>query len=317
LSANFELYKIFYYVAEYSNITHAANELCLTQPGVTKAIQNLENHLGFQLFIRTRRGVKLTADGAVLFRQIQPACKVLLAAEDNISRRRYQERGTIRISSNDLVVKLLLLPVLEKYREYYPNVSVTITRTPPADVAAALTQGTLDIAIEFDMDMNAAANSQNGSASQDISIVNVSAVRSSEVSTTALGIYHDVPIVGPNFAFLSRTELTVPDLFEYPLIIPSQDTVARAYYISLFKKYGLSRKADIEASGVDRRILLTEQNMGISFMPKKCIQNEINEKKLFPLKLKEKLLERRLLMMTSKKRTQSSAAKAFSQMLIY
>ena len=313
MSANFELYKIFYYVAEYSNITHAANELCLTQPGVTKAIQNLEAHLGFPLFIRTRRGVKLTAEGAVLFRQVQPACKALLSAEDNISRRRYQERGTIRISSNDLVVKLVLLPVLEKYREYYPNVSVTITRTPPADVAAALTQGVLDLAIEFDVDMKAAGTEGE---IQDISIVNVSAVRSSEISTTALGTYYDVPVVGPNFAFLSRAELVLPDLFEYPLIIPSQDTVARAYYISLFKRYGLNRKVAIEASGVDRRILLTEQNMGVSFMPQRCIQNEINEKKLFPLKLKEKLLVRRLLMMTYKNRAQSSAARAFSQLLV-
>lgn len=316
MSANFELYKIFYYVAEYSNITHAANELCLTQPGVTKAIQNLENQLGFQLFIRTRRGVKLTAEGAVLFRQIQPACKIFLSAEDGMSRKRYQERGTVRISSNDLVVKLVLLPVLEKFREYYPNVSITITRTPPADVAAALAQGTLDLAIEFDMDMNMDSSRSLNSKDQDISIVNVSAVRTSEISTTVLGSYRDVPIVGPNLAFLSRTELTLADLFEYPLIIPSQDTIARSYYNSLFKSLGLNRRVDIEASGVDRRILLTEQNMGISFMPKECIQSEIVARKLFPLKLNEKLLERKLLLMTSKNRTQSSAAKAFCQMLI-
>ena len=299
-------------MAEYSNITHAANELCLTQPCVTKSIQNLENQLGFQLFIRTRRGVKLTADGAVLFRQIQPACKIFLSAEDGISRKRYLERGTVRISSNDLVVKLILLPVLEKYREYYPNVSISITRTPPADVAAALAQGTLDLALEFDMDMNSSGDSEE----QDLSIVNVSAVRSSEISTTVLGTWYDLPIVGPNLAFLSRTELTVPDLFEYPLIIPSQDTVAKAYYLSLFKERGLNRKVEIEASGVDRRILLTEQNMGISFMPRECVQSEIVEKKLFPLKLNEKLLERKLLLMTCKNRTQSSAARTFCQMLV-
>ena len=315
MSANFELYKIFYYVAEYSNITHAANELCLTQPGVTKAIHNLENQLGVQLFIRTRRGVKLTAEGAVLFRQIQPACKAFLAAETNMSRKRYQEHGTVRISANDLVVKLVLLPAIEKFREYYPNVSLNITRTPPSDVSTALTQGILDLAIEFDMDMKLDSQSHAETNEQDISIVNVSAVRNSEINTTVLGTYYDLPIVGPNLGFLSRTELTIPDLFEYPLIIPSQDTVARSYYSSLFKQYGLSRRVDIEASGVDRRILLTEQNMGISFMPKECIQSEIAQKRLFPLKLNQKLLERKLLLMTSKNRTQSSVAKAFCQML--
>lgn len=312
LSANFELYKIFYYVAEYSNITHAANELCLTQPGVTRAIQSLENQLGVQLFIRTRRGVKLTADGAVLFRQIQPACKAFLNAEDVLLQKRYHERGIVRISSNDLVVRLALMPVLEKYREYYPNVSLSITRTPPSDIAAALSQGILDAALEYNMDMELQPQDMK---EQELSIVNVSAIRNSEVSTTVLGTHYDLPIVGPSLAFLSRTELTIPDLFEYPLIIPSQDTVAKAYYIALFKQFGLNRHVDIEASGVDRRILLTEQNMGISFMPRECIKAEIAQKKLFPLKLNEKLLERKLLLITSKKRTQS-AARALIQMLL-
>ena len=66
MTANFEHYKIFYYVAKYKNLTRAANALVTSQPSVTYCMQNLENILGCKLFIRSRKGVTLTAEGEML-----------------------------------------------------------------------------------------------------------------------------------------------------------------------------------------------------------------------------------------------------------
>ena len=74
MSANFEYYKIFYYVARYGNFTQAANALLSSQPAITRAMQNLENELGCRLFIRSRHGVTpvsythLARANAILFR---------------------------------------------------------------------------------------------------------------------------------------------------------------------------------------------------------------------------------------------------------
>ena len=53
--ANFELYKIFVLVAKEKNITKASEILNISQPAVTKHIQNLENELNTVLFIREKR----------------------------------------------------------------------------------------------------------------------------------------------------------------------------------------------------------------------------------------------------------------------
>ena len=53
--ANFELYKIFVLVAKEKNITKASEILNISQPAVTKHIQNLENELNTILFIREKR----------------------------------------------------------------------------------------------------------------------------------------------------------------------------------------------------------------------------------------------------------------------
>ena len=63
---NLNLYKIFYEVAKEQNITKASEELSISQPAISKSIKNLEEQLGGQLFVRTKRGVVLTEEGKEL-----------------------------------------------------------------------------------------------------------------------------------------------------------------------------------------------------------------------------------------------------------
>lgn len=50
-------------VDKYESISKAAEELYLSQPNISKAIQNIEKEVGFQIFTRTSRGVKTTPEG--------------------------------------------------------------------------------------------------------------------------------------------------------------------------------------------------------------------------------------------------------------
>ena len=59
MNANFEYYKVFYYVSKYENMTKAASVLKTSQPAVTRTIHNLENILGCRLFTRSKSGMKL------------------------------------------------------------------------------------------------------------------------------------------------------------------------------------------------------------------------------------------------------------------
>ena len=59
MNINFELYRVFYTVANTKNITKAAHELMISQPAISKSIKNLEEQLGGQLFIRYFLKLKL------------------------------------------------------------------------------------------------------------------------------------------------------------------------------------------------------------------------------------------------------------------
>ena len=60
MNINYEYYKIFYYVAKTASISAAAKELCVSQPAVSQAVKSLEQAIGINLFIRTKKGVSLT-----------------------------------------------------------------------------------------------------------------------------------------------------------------------------------------------------------------------------------------------------------------
>ena len=77
MNIDFELYRIFYVVANNSNITRASKELNISQPAISKSIKNLEEQLGGQLFVRTKRGVVLTEEGKEFYKYIKQAMEYM------------------------------------------------------------------------------------------------------------------------------------------------------------------------------------------------------------------------------------------------
>ena len=84
MNINFELYRIFYTVANHGNITKASEELLISQPAISKAIKNLEDQLGGQLFVRTKRGVFLTEEGKEFNNYIKKRWNIFIVLKINL-----------------------------------------------------------------------------------------------------------------------------------------------------------------------------------------------------------------------------------------
>ena len=66
MEITYDYYRIFYYVAMYKSFSKAAKVLMSNQPNITHFMNNLENQLGCKLFVRSNRGVTLTAEGEAI-----------------------------------------------------------------------------------------------------------------------------------------------------------------------------------------------------------------------------------------------------------
>lgn len=119
-------YRIFYEVARCGNISHAAKELYISQPAISKAISKLEENLNTKLFSRNSRGVQLTKEGAILYQHISSAFDSINRGERELKRIHDFHIGHLKIGVSNTLCKYVLLPYLKGFVEKYPHVNISI-----------------------------------------------------------------------------------------------------------------------------------------------------------------------------------------------
>lgn len=124
---SFQQIEYFLTMAETLNFTDAAKILYISQPALSKQISVLENELGFPLFIRDRRHVVLTAQGASLYRDWSELSKMMEVSIYNAKLIANEKSGRISIGCTDSFdYTQVLPPTVRSYRENYPDIELTI-----------------------------------------------------------------------------------------------------------------------------------------------------------------------------------------------
>ena len=149
MNINYEMYKIFYYVATSGSISKASEKLMISQPAVTWHLKNLEVNLGVTLFIRTKRGVKLTKEGELFFEYVKKGVESFTNGENMLTNLKNLDYGSIRIGASTTVSEHVLMPYLGKFHEKYPGIDIQIVNTLTEDLLKELRSGNLDILILF------------------------------------------------------------------------------------------------------------------------------------------------------------------------
>lgn len=142
---NLQNLRVFLKVAELEHITHASEELNLTQPAVTKIIQSLEHETQIELVERQGRRIVLTHAGRVLQRYARQIFALEREVEDTLASLRDVELGEVTIAANTTAGVYLLPPIIARFRTRYPQVSLNITILNSREII----EGTLDWTLDF------------------------------------------------------------------------------------------------------------------------------------------------------------------------
>ncbi|MBK5566404.1 LysR family transcriptional regulator [Ensifer sp. SSB1] len=141
-------------VAEAGNFTAAAANLGVTPNAVSQTIRALEARLGLQLFVRTTRRVALTEAGLAFLKRVRPAAAEIADAYELLGDFRDRPMGNLRLTVPRMAIPLVLAPLLPRFRQAYPDVSVEVSID---DAAVDITEHGFDAgmrigeAIERDM----------------------------------------------------------------------------------------------------------------------------------------------------------------------
>ncbi|MDK3018553.1 LysR family transcriptional regulator [Pseudodonghicola flavimaris] len=124
---------VFEAAARHENFSHAADELNVTQPAVSRTIAALETHLGIALFRRGKAGAHLTAEGQQLCHVVTGAFENIGAELDALASRR-DGKVALTLSVSTAFTAHWLMPRIERVRAAFPNVDLRFQLIPgPVD----------------------------------------------------------------------------------------------------------------------------------------------------------------------------------------
>ena len=109
-------------VARLGSFSDAARELNVTQPAVSRSINELENHLGYLLFNRHGRWIDLTPNGDKLYRATSMAFGTIIESLRDIEQQESLETVTVLMSAGS--VDHWFIPRMSAFKEKFPNVSL-------------------------------------------------------------------------------------------------------------------------------------------------------------------------------------------------
>jgi DNA-binding transcriptional LysR family regulator len=113
---------LFIGVVRAGSFSQAAFEAGLSPQAVSKAVRQLEDHLGVRLFHRTTRSLALTEEGERLFELANPGMRLLDEAIDHVQNSRRDMDGVIRIAAPTSFGQYVVVPLIRDFQERYPGV---------------------------------------------------------------------------------------------------------------------------------------------------------------------------------------------------
>ena len=251
MDINYELYKVFYYVATSLSFSEASKQLYISQSAVSQSIKTLEKKLEQPLFIRSTKKVQLTPAGKILLKHIEPAMNLIRRGESQLLDSGSLGLGQLHIGASDTICRYFLVPYLKQFHKKFPNVPIKVTNSTSLSCVELLEQGKVDLIV---------TNFPNSNLNQ-------SYIRKTVCS------FHDVFIANPAYYNLKQQEIALEDLQQYPILMLDRKSTTSEFLHQVFAAQGLKLLPEVELNSNDLLIDLAEIGLGIACIPDYMLRN--------------------------------------------
>lgn len=288
---DFDQIETFLEVAKLSSFSRAAERRFRTQPAISSQIRSLEEEVGAKLLDRSGGRVAVTAAGKVFQKY----------AEDTIEQRRVMmialaemhriPRGEIVVAANEGTCLHILPEVFAEFKRQYPNVAVSVKRSEHQKILESLIENSCDF----------------GVVSLPIK----------DKRYTVVPIHKDelVVITPPDHPLAGRGQVALADIMGYPLLLPKLGRTRDALE-ALFHEYRLKPQISMELDSSELTKRFVAANVGIGFIPKSNVAEDVKAKMLSSVKISDVTLQRDLALVFRTDKALSRAALAFIEIAV-
>lgn len=144
---NLEHLKTFHVVASLGSFTEAAKALYMTQPAVSQQIQGIEHALRNPLFDRSKRQIRLTAKGKILFSYTQKLFGIFREIENVFSDLNHLLTGELTIAASAVMGNYFLSSFIAEFYKKYPLISIRLEMGDSVYVTHLVEEGLADVAL--------------------------------------------------------------------------------------------------------------------------------------------------------------------------
>ena len=139
--------KVFYTVANRLSFTKAATELFITQPAISKHIQELEEQYKIKLFDRNGSKISLTNAGEVLLKHTNNIFEIYREIDFDMSSLINEHTGLLRIGASTTISQYILPPLLARFHQKMENIKVNLLNGNTEQIENALLNKEIEIGI--------------------------------------------------------------------------------------------------------------------------------------------------------------------------
>lgn len=276
---------------ETGSLSAAARSLPSSLTSVSRQISALEQHFGTRLLLRTTRQLALTDDGRILYERAKSILGEVKEIEAALARDPHQPSGRIRLSSPNLVGRLVIAPMLVEFLRRYPAISVDLL----------LIDRTVDM-IEEDIHL----------------AVRIGRLRDSQLVTRKLTDLQMIVCAAPDYLARRGEPCTPDDLADHDCLVFSDSPGSAAWRFADGSRTG--RKFRISGrlwmNSLEALVNAAREGAGIVRVPSWQVQSELASGRLRRLLLDHEPAPTPLHLMLQPSRLASPKIRAFVDYLV-
>ena len=221
------------------NLTAAAQVLHTSQPGLSKAIRELEDELGITIFVRHGKRLTALTDAG---REVLVIVERILLEIDNLKRSAANwhdtQTGELRIAATHTQARYSLPRAIAELRERYPEVVVRLHQGSPSQIVAMLRAGQVDLGI----------------ATESIG-------QQADLDSQELFSWYHCAVAAPTHPLAGRASVSLEELAGHDLITYDPQFAGRGRIDRAFEERGLAPRIVLEATDSD--VIKTYVRLGL------------------------------------------------------
>lgn len=287
---NFKQAEILICINKYQNITKCGEYLGIKQPTVTFHMKNLENEMGVVLFEHNIGKVLLTDAGKALLHYAEKIVMLSKDAEDMMKSFSLNEMRTFKLGGSTVASKYILPKFLSGFKNKYPKLNISLTTSPAHIICEMVSKFELDLGIVYITE---------------------------EKDIDNLGFHYidkdEMVLVYSPFSELAeyKGEITSEIISKQPFILHDKNSTTGTLTDRWAKENNIILNTYLEASSTEIIKSMVINNVGISFLPFICVEEEIKTKKLLYTNLFNNSFQRNMYLVYNKERVMLPVVKEF------